>query len=363
MKKILLSVAIAAVAMVSCSNDETTSINEGSAINFRVAVPKAGTRGTATTTTSISEFKVTAVPSSSASETANFFSNLPVTKSSGTWATGAVYYWPTYGLDFFAYSPGSLSSSVSISKGTGNQKLTDFEPKTTVSLQEDVVVAFNTGTKTSNGSTGVPLLFQHALSQIEVKAAKDVSGTNIKIEVKGVKIAKVPSKATFAFPITAGSGTTKLDKSLWTAPTDAQSYSIEGVTAIELDNTYKSIMFDDGNFMLIPQQLTAWSGGTSANGTYLAVYCRISQSNGAGGYTVLFPEGTSDGTFGYSAVPIATEWLPGYKYIYNLKFLPGGGKTDPENPGGGEEILDAPIFFTVDVQDWEDATGIPNINM
>lgn len=354
MKKILLSVAIVAIVMASCSKDETTGINKGNAIGFNTAV----TRANQTTLANMGSFNVTATPVSAATETANYFTNLAVTDVAGTWTTGGTYYWPSYGLDFFAYSPTSLSSSVSVTKTA--QTITDFIPATAAADQKDVVVAFNTGTKAANENTGVPLVFRHALSQIEVQAAKAASGTNIKIEVIGVKIAKVPSKSTFTFPTAAGTvGGAKLAQSLWATPTDVQSFAIEGSAALELTTTQQNIMFGTDNFMLIPQQLSAWTGGATPDGTYLAVYCRISQDNGAGGFTLLFPEGAAAGVYGYSAVPIGTNWLPGYKYIYKLTFLPGGGKTDPENPGGGEEILGNPIFFTVDVQPWDNAADIP----
>lgn len=57
MKKQLFLVVVAALAMASCSKDESTGINNGNAIDFRAAMQ---TRASETTTANITNFFVTA---------------------------------------------------------------------------------------------------------------------------------------------------------------------------------------------------------------------------------------------------------------------------------------------------------------
>lgn len=118
------------------------------------------------------------------------------------------------------------------------------------------------------------------------------------------------------------------------------------------------------NAMVIPQQLEAWGASGDygdGKGAYLSVYCRISNvidpEKGAtpDNLKQLFPE-TAD-TYGYSAVPIDTEWKPGYKYIYTLEFCGkngGGGQEEPDTPDPGEPVLGGPIKLMVDVIPWKD---------
>ena len=98
---------------------------------------------------------------------------------------------------------------------------------------------------------------------------------------------------------------------------------------------------------------------------------------------VKFPRegyGNNSAQFAYVCVPIDTKWLPGYKYTYTLNFSKDGiGKIDPNfasgytgasYPGGiggltpGEDVIDNPIplFFTVTVDSWTDATD-QNLDM
>ena len=137
-------------------------------------------------------------------------------------------------------------------------------------------------------------------------------------------------------------------------------------------------MFGDDNFMLLPQQLTAWDGTASQTGAYLSVLCRIYSVDG-GNEILLYPQPTDtdnkDGKYAFSAVSIDTNWEPGKKYTYTLNFCDNGGgagKRDPDpdpdepvdpDPGvdPGEPIL-GPITFTVTVDEWSDQPAV-NVGM
>lgn len=60
--------AVVALAMASCSKDDSTGINKGSAIDFRVAL---GTRAAETTTSNLTTIFVTAIDKNNA----NLFSD------------------------------------------------------------------------------------------------------------------------------------------------------------------------------------------------------------------------------------------------------------------------------------------------
>ena len=125
----------------------------------------------------------------------------------------------------------------------------------------------------------------------------------------------------------------------------------------------------DGNAMLIPQQLVAWTPESdkpnTKKGAYLAVKINIVTKDGA----QIYP--ATQGEYDWAAVAIDTNWKPGKKYVYTLDFSNGAGKVDPEKPtpvvptdpfNPGEDILGSPIKFTVDVTPWEE--DVPqNVNM
>ena len=74
MKKQLFLMAVVALAMASCSKDDSTRINKGSAIDFRVAL---GTRAAETTTGNLASIFVTAIDKNNA----NLFSDEKFSKN------------------------------------------------------------------------------------------------------------------------------------------------------------------------------------------------------------------------------------------------------------------------------------------
>lgn len=375
MKKYFLFSAMAAVALASCTNDDVVDVNKGGGISFRASLDKARTKAV-TSLSNLNAFNVTAIGNSS-----NYFTDLGVTSSDNgsTWTTASTYYWPGYELAFFAYAPQTPGGTVGIS-GT-EKKISDFSPAQDVSAQNDLVIAYNTGTKAANEGSGVPLNFKHALSQIEVQAK--CSNEKIKIEILGVRMVNAATKADFTFPEAETTSAYVLAQSQWAGWSGADgghatAYYIKGEQPVTLTDNAQSIMFGDDNFMLLPQQLTAWDGTTSQTGAYLSVLCRIYSVDG-GNEILLYPQPTDtdnkDGKYAFSAVSIDTNWEPGKKYTYTLNFCDNGGgagKGDPDpdpdepvdpDPGvdPGEPIL-GPITFTVTVDEWSDQPAV-NVGM
>lgn len=356
----------------ACTNDEVIDVKQTGSIDLRPLIENS-TRATATTVANLGSFKVDVLKGT---ET---YGAMTVTGSdNGTkWTTSPLTYWPSNAsqqLDFYAYAP-TTTTGVTIDN-TG-KKITSYTSSTTVADQKDLVIAYNTGTKTANEASGVPLLFKHALSQIEVKAK--CANANMKVEIIGVKVVSVAKDGTFTFPTaTTQSGTGhELALGLWnTASSQKTAYMVRNSAPVELTKTAQSLMpSTSGTFMLIPQAITPWNKQNNATtaGSYISVLCRISNVSGDN-ETLIFP--TIAGKYGFSAVAIGTTksdktWEPGKKYIYTLEFFgtdSGGGRFDPDptvpDGGGGDTDVDTtdpkdggkeilkPITFTVDVEDW-----------
>lgn len=344
--------AVAALAMASCSKDDSTRINKGSAIDFRVAL---GTRAAETTTGNLTSIFVTAIDKNNA----NLFSDEEFSKNGQYFTSVNPYYWPNDGsnLSFYAYSPSAADLGATVTINSTTKTLTDFQPAAMIANQKDFVTASATSNKTS-GAAGVPLTFAHQLAQIEIKAKN--TNENYVYKVTGVRIGQPISKASFDF-----------SSSNWTPTTDKTNYEVTYTSAKTLTASAVPLMAtDNDNAMLIPQQLTSWAPDTdqtNANkGAYLAVKVNITTKAGARVYPV-----ASVGEYDWAAVAIGTKWEPGKKYVYTLDFSNGAGKVDPEKPNPdpnidpfdpGENILGGPIKFEVDVTSWTDAAP-QDVNM
>lgn len=292
------------------------------------------------------------------------------------WATeGAVYPWPGYALDFYGYTNLGDYGSASLSK---KSKTLTLKTPAEVAKQTDVLVAVTSGsTAEQHQAIGVPMNFKHLLSQIEVRAKN--SNATYKVKVAGVKIGRINSESTFTFPSSTAQGSELTGLS---TATDPMTFGAGAGQAIDLTANAQSIMNTaNGNFMLLPQELTAWDqkghynngqgNGTDNNGVYLSVLVNITTAADAELYPV------HAGQYAFAATPLTIDggFKAGNKYIITLDFSDGVGYQDPdktagipsdgvtvtvdENPVGtgndkpGKPILNnKPIKFTVTVEDF-----------
>lgn len=333
MKKKFFFMAAAAIALTSCSNEDVVEVNNGNAIDFRATMgAETNSRGVETNNGNLDKFLVTAVLQNDESANELYFHDVLFSKDAGAtnFTSENTYYWPGNGktVKFYAYSYiGNLATledaDNNVTINATNQKIA-FTPATTTTTQLDLVTATAEGSKVTVGA--VALNFDHALSQIQVKALN--GNPNYKYEVTGVKIANVKPSGVYDF--TTG----------WTASGVATSYETT-VDAVELGATAAPITTTPTAAMLIPQQLTAWNitdDKTNANnGAYLAVKVKITMT-GTG--TEIFT--------GYACVAIGTKWEAGNCYVYTLDFTKGAGVNEE-----GDPILGGPIEFTADVKKWE----------
>ena len=319
-------IAIASLAIVSCTKDNTKEINKGQAIDFRVAM----TRATETTTDNLENIWVTAIGETGSSH----FTKVEFTKDGSYFVTPNAYYWPSDGssLTFYAYAPSEAAiDGESLTIDGTEQKLTGFAPAEAVKDQIDLTAAVASGSK-NDSESGVELIFDHILTQVEVQAYSN--NTGYKHKVKGVRIGNIGSKGNYDFKLRD-----------WTLTGEQDDYEITYDTPIELTSEFKNIMGDNGNAMLIPQPLTAWDRKNdptnTANGSYIAVLVNIETADGA----IVFPE-TKD-AYDWVAFPLDGEWIRGFKYVYKMDFTEGSGYDE-----GGDTVLGDKIEFTHYIYSW-----------
>ena len=373
MKKKLLILAVAAVALASCSNDETVAVNQNDAISFRPVVNNV-TRASSVAniiTADLSSFVVTAIKTST---TTSYFSNVTFTKTGDNYTSGATkYYWPSEGsLDFYAYSPA----------GNSQVTYTDYKTFTVTPTagtnpenQVDLVYASTKSKNKSNSSTGVALNFRHTGAKIVCKVQN--SSTTLKFGVEGWKVGYLSSAGTFTFADanTDTQNSTTLSFSQWGSWTAASVATEYASTFDKVDIAASaSATALDGEMILVPQTLTAATAyatnevNAKPNGTFIAVKLYILDNSTdellAGGGSTASP------TTIWAIWPIGGyNWEPGKKYTYTIELAGGGyseGNTSVVPTGGTDTSLDPIIdgaeikFVTVTVDDWtEVAKAVP----
>lgn len=384
MKKTNLLVLSAAAALLatSCSKDQISEANPGNAIRLK-SFTGAASKATETTATNMADFKVHAFTGTNPNFTP-FFTDVYASNGGGASFVpdAGSHYWPgdaNLNCVFMGYSPANLTG---IFDETTAAPVVSLDSPTSATIsgikqlqhadeQVDLLVFRNHGTAASNGTSGVDLYMQHAMSQILIKAVNyDASMT---IKIKAVKVIAKGS-GTLTLPSQSiGSLNAPIALSSWAQDEAYNSYVTGGkgdpnptteVTVSNSPDTPSDLMFNEGGFMLMPQQLSPWTETATADGAYIAVLCNITQ-----GGAQLFP--ATSGGYGYAAVPINTTWEPGKKYTYTLQFFKDGGgagvippvdPTDPPveptpDPGTpGQPVLGGSISFNVSVNTWQDGT-------
>ena len=396
MKKTLFLLPLAALAFAACSSDDSAGQQavQSQSSELRIFPQVGGTRGTLETTASIDEFNVivqglfaesatTAASSSTWTKT--------VTKSEGAWGmTAPSLYWgdATTSATFMAYAnQGAATYS--------NGVLTGFTVGTDNAAQADLVVAYNSGTKT-DFAAGVPLHFQHALSQVIVKANYTYDETyvstnpDLTIKVEGFEIVNVNNKGNLTLPTAS---TASSYAASWALTGAATTYGDRYSTPITLSSTAVAIDNSGANgpMLLIPQQVAAstdYATSDTPTGSYLMVKVDIDYVTAQGGKTNVYPahqgeeeESGAENKYAWVAIPLNIDWTAGYKYTYTLNFsntAVGAVPKDQPNTEEGEddatdnpgvnpedpivEEVKTPLTFTVTVEDtWQEANS--NVNM
>lgn len=366
-KSVLLMAAATAIALSSCSSEDTMDIAKSSNITFRSTVG-LNSRGSEVKTDNLNNIWVSAWAGDDVVFAGEEFKKKTDTQVFNS--VGGPWFWEKdKNYTFMAFATGkdtkeNLNPTIAKDKIT----LADYSPDANPAKHLDLLTAQGTGTQAANETAGAALNFDHILSQIQIKVKN--TNPNVKYIIKGVRISNV--KGTGAYTFTPADG----KKHAWTATTPNQYVLKDGVEIkLNNQNTDADLLAAANSAMLIPQDITAWNGqvpaGSNASfkdvtGSYISLLINVQKKN-AGGWEQVYPFADEPNEkCGWTAVAIPTvTWANGNKYIYTLDLTKGAGKVDPVdpgdgvNPGGkdpdnGEDILGKPIFFTVTVESWVD---------
>lgn len=303
MKKSLFILPVAALAMAACSSDTVTNdaqrvqLANADKLTIVPAVQGSTTRATSVTTSTLTAFDVYIEGKfQKGEENAALWDNevKTITKVGSSWNFPSTeQYW---------WADKSTAGKFTAMAPTGNISGTVKPTTTSVTVDDDIVsqvdylVAYNEGVR-EDFSAGVPLNFQHVLSQIIVKAA-NISTSDIKVEVAGAKLVHAKKTNTLTLPTAStAKGTFSWDDytpwnmkaadaegniypdatgdATYSKFNSSESITQSGVTTLTGSAT---ALFDPMLLMpqkLIAQDLTATSKSAMPN-NYLAVLVRVS---------------------------------------------------------------------------------------
>ncbi len=369
MKKKLFFLAVAAVALASCSSDETVNsraTSEANEISFRPLtnnLTRAAESSFSKTNTS-TQFKVTAYPTGTT--TTPYFAGVEFKGDGSTyWVSTSKYYWPNdKNLDFYAWAPSSVASAynnIAYTPNSDPNSQLDFVYAKTVNWGKYTGAA--DGHKIGTDANYVVLNFRHTLSKINV--AVHNSNAAMKITVKDVTLGNVSGSGTFNIAEATDVANGNLSSG-WTS-LGAITSSYNQASAQTLDGAVEqaSAVTLGTDMKLIPQTLThataysAATAGATFSGAYIKLKIKI--QNKADNSYIVGSAGEEDANYQEAMWPLnADVWTYGYAYTYKVDLSQGGyyptNQNDNDNLDpilGGAEIK----FVTVSVDSWDQGGG------
>lgn len=372
MKKAFYMMAAAAIALSSCSSEETTDVAKSSTITFRTTVG-LNSRGAELTSDNLQEMWVSAFYQSNG---VSYFDDQKFTKETGTGTSTFIPEAPQYWQEgrtykFVAISPEKTTWPVTPTITKDKVTCTDLAPATTITDQKDLIIGAVDATSANHNTNGVALTLNHILSQIQIKVKSD--NEHIVYRIKGIRIVNVAKgKGTLTY-------TTTDNKANWDLSAgDKVTYSYTFPKPIVLDGKIDGVKEAvltgaDGGAMIIPQSFTPWDGNKVTDqapyneGTYISLLLNVKAVKGTG---YMYPAAAQgENSYGWVAVAVPNQqWEIGNKYIYTLDMSTGCGKVDPvdpeedpknpivkpgvDGPGKGENIFGDVIKFQVTVKSW-----------
>lgn len=294
MKKMFFYLPLAALALAACSSEEVVNnAQQIAAVNgdqLQIAPVVTGTtRAASTTTATLSEFQVYIDGKfQKGEEDAATWDNMvrTISKSGSSWnfPTNVAYWWADKSstAKFTAVAPAILTE-----ESTTAPQEASITVEKNIATQKDYLVAYNEGVR-EDFDAGVPLNFQHVMSQIIVKALNK-NTSDITVEVAGMKLVNAKSQNTLTFPTkSTASGTFDwADYTPWkNAATTSATYTT--LTTESATGTGTALSGTASNLaepmLLMPQQLVAQDLTATSNLTnnYLAILVKV--TGGTVGY-------------------------------------------------------------------------------
>ena len=391
MKKAFYMMAAAAIALSSCSSEETTDVAKSSTITFRTTVG-LNSRGAELNNTNFSDMWVYAYDLKATQGTGNGFEAEKFTKqgTSNDFLPDTPLFWQAGSeLRFFAINPVKDNWHGTLDINKTSASFTNVSIPTNIEEQKDLVIGSASAQATNHmDGRGVDLTLNHILSQINFKAVN--TNKRLTYHIAAIRIVHAKNSDSYTFnPAQSQTGawagnptgdvTYELDFKKKTITLDGTKKT-DGTEAENYDRTTAFLTHAGHGAMLVPQSLTPWNGNEVSDaapfggGSYIALLVNVRFTNGSWVYP---KNANSFEDYGWIAVPLPTnndandkaEWKMGNKYIYTLNLSEGCGKVAPENPnpdGGkvepdgatdpkpGANIFGKPIKFTVTLTPWTD---------
>lgn len=390
MKKAFYMMAAAAIALSSCSSEETTDVAKSTAISFRPTVG-FNSRGAELNGTNFNDMWVYAYDLKATEGTGNGFEGEKFTKQGSTndFLPDTPLFWQAGSeLRFFAINPVKENWHGTLTIDKTSASFSNVTIPNNIEDQMDLVIGSVTAQANSHmDGNGVGLTLNHILSQINFKAVN--TNKRLTYHIAAIRIVHAKNADSYTFnPANSQTG-------VWAGnPSGDVTYELDfkknpivldgtkktdGTAADNYDRTEAFLTHAGHGAMLVPQLLTPWNGAEVVEntapfdgGSYIALLVNVRFTNG----TWVYPKkanGNED--YGWIAIPLPknnaandkAEWKMGNKYIYTLNLSEGCGKVAPENPnpdGGkvepdgatdpkpGANIFGKPIKFTVTLAPW-----------
>lgn len=355
MKKSLFIMALGAIALTSCSQDEIIEVQKD-AISFAVFTENTS-RATPTTASDISSFKVYGYVGD-----ATYIDGLTATKSGSNFTVGDGYYWPQAAVDFYCLHS---TSDLSLVKETKTLSA-DY----TVNSTHADDLLYSVLMNQSKPAGGVATLnFRHALSMIQFKVASlGTYGLNVEVSKIALKNVKQTGKYTLPYVTTSpwlDKPATDTDanhdqagdvdtgsRGTWTLGNTLANYEWENMSlSADASSGDATSTSSSDAFFLMPQEFTSATpadvtDNADWSNAFFEITCKIKKND------VLLYEGNV-------AIPAAStdvvnadaktyKWKEGYKYLYTMTFGKGGGYV----PGTDDPVL-VPVDFTITVDQFQ----------
>lgn len=322
MKTYQLILATALVALASCNKEEVTNTDvnlESNEIGFNVVNRKAtkanGEIISGTTYATDNTFQVWGWQSEAADfsefatdDASNFMSNLTISYCGGpsgradAWRNADhYYYWPFTGkISFLAVHPSTVAPT------TTGWDATNLKPKATVAdytisdsnKTVDLMFADNEGSRRSDA---LPMVFSHALSQIQFRARTNEDySADVTFKLNSVTINNIDLSGDLAYANSAFAWTDNA------AQTESWPYYATTATVAYAATDAAAAFYGDANVM-IPQAANVYVADPLNEGTTLTINYTMEQTGSAA-------------ITGNVTVRAAQAWEAGKRYIYTLNF-------------------------------------------
>lgn len=286
MKKAIYICAAAAMALASCSNDETVEQAKGNGINFR-SVAGLNTRAVNLTQNELEKKGMYVTTFSENGD--RVYPETHYELDNSVWVAHPAQSWGAYStLNFVLTSPklSEWDSTFELTKEAEDILVTVDEE---IPDQKDYMAVRLKGVSKTDSS--IPVSLKHMFSSVEIRA-KNTNGA-YRYKVKGIRLCGVGRKALVNFNTAT---------SLFHGIVDTRTFELTYTTPVTLGSDAQSLMGDATNAILPPQptfgyatpeiaQKWAFESPADPRSTYISVLINLTSKYGAS----IYPEGSTAG--------------------------------------------------------------------